>query len=80
MAIRTLLSVALIIASPMTALAYIGPGAGITAIGAVLALIGAVLLALVGFVWYPVKHLLKRFKKGSQKVVDDRAEPGTEHR
>lgn len=43
-------------------LAYVGPGAGLSAIGAVLALIGAVLLAIVGFVWYPVKRLLQYFR------------------
>lgn len=42
--------------------AYIGPGAGLSAIGSALALIGAVLLMIVGFVWYPVKRLMKRKK------------------
>jgi hypothetical protein len=42
------------------ALAYVGPGAGVTAIGTVLALIGAAFLAVVGFVWYPLKRLLAR--------------------
>ena len=42
--------------------AYIGPGAGLSAIGSVLAFIGACLLVIVGFVWYPVKRLLNRNK------------------
>ncbi len=46
--------------------AYVGPGAGITAIGTVLALVGAALLAIVGFVWYPVKRLLGRRKAAGQ--------------
>lgn len=46
--------------------AYVGPGAGITAIGTVLALIGAALLAVVGFVWYPLKRLLGRRKAAGQ--------------
>lgn len=45
---------------PSVAHAYVGPGAGLTAIGTVLALAAAVLFALVGFVWYPVKRLMKR--------------------
>ncbi len=49
--------VALVLLVPSLAHAYIGPGAGITAIGSLLALVGAVLLALVGFVWYPIKRL-----------------------
>ena len=43
--------------------AYIGPGAGLSAIGSALALVGALVLMLVGFVWYPVKRLMKRRKE-----------------
>jgi hypothetical protein len=46
----------LLLASPDIALAYIGPGAGITAIGTAIALLGAIVLAIVGFVWYPLKR------------------------
>ena len=42
------------------AAAYIGPGASISAIGTVIALIGAVLLGILGFVWYPIKRLLAK--------------------
>lgn len=45
---------------PVNALAYIGPGAGITAIGTVVAFTGAILLAIVGFIWYPIKRMLKK--------------------
>lgn len=51
---------------PITAYAYIGPGAGLSAIGSVLALIGAILLAILGFIWFPVKRLLKKIKKKSE--------------
>ncbi len=40
--------------------AYIGPGAGLSAIGAVIAVVAAMMLAVVGFVWYPVKRLMRR--------------------
>jgi uncharacterized membrane protein len=49
------------------AFAYIGPGAGITAIGTLFALIGAVLLAIVGFIWYPIKRLFQKNKKNDKK-------------
>jgi hypothetical protein len=42
---------------PSTAEAYIGPGAGISVIGTVIAFIAAIVFAIVGFVWYPVKRL-----------------------
>jgi hypothetical protein len=48
---------AALVASP--AHAYIGPGAGLTAIGTVIALLGGILLAIVGFVWYPIKRVLR---------------------
>lgn len=38
---------------------YIGPGAGLSAIGALLALFFAILIAVVGFVWYPIRRLLR---------------------
>lgn len=53
----------LILIMPEHALAYIGPGAGVTAIGTVIALLGAVLLAIVGFIWYPLKRFLSKRKE-----------------
>jgi len=55
--------------------AYVGPGAGLTAIGTVIALIGAILLALVGFVWYPVKRLLSRKKTDQSATESPEGEP-----
>ena len=46
--------------SPGAAFAYIGPGAGLSAIVIVIALAGAVILAIIGFVWYPLKRLLRK--------------------
>lgn len=45
---------------PVFAWAYVGPGAGLSAIGTFFALLAAVFLAIVGFVWYPVKRMLKK--------------------
>ena len=47
---------------PSSALAYIGPGAGLGAIGILIAIIVAVILLIVGFVWYPVKRLMRARK------------------
>lgn len=63
------LSLALVLA-PLPALAYIGPGSGISAFGAALALIAAVFFAIVGFVWYPVKRLMKKKKASAAPEVD----------
>lgn len=42
------------------AYAYVGPGAGLTAIGTMVAVIAALILAVVGFVWYPLKRILRK--------------------
>lgn len=49
--------------------AYVGPGAGLSVIGTVLALLAAASLAVVGFVWYPIKRL--RHRKRSQKPAEE---------
>ena len=59
------LSALLLLSIPGLASAYVGPGAGLSAIGTVIALIGAVLLGIVGFIWYPVKRLLRKRKPGA---------------
>jgi peptidoglycan/LPS O-acetylase OafA/YrhL len=56
-----------------SAQAYVGPGAGLTAIGTVLALFAAVSLAVVGFVWYPIRRLRRRRRSESAQQMDSRA-------
>ena len=52
--ILSLMVIALLLVAPQNAGAYIGPGA---------AFIGAILLAIVGFVWYPIKRLLAMMRR-----------------
>lgn len=40
--------------------AYMGPGAGLSAIGSFLSLVAAIFFAIVGLVWYPVRRLLRK--------------------
>lgn len=47
---------------PSEALAYIGPGGGLSAIGIFLALVVGILAALFGFLWYPLKRFLAKRK------------------
>ena len=61
------LFVGIVLANP--ALAYIGPGAGLSAIGTFVAVIGGLFLLIVGFVWYPVKRVLR-----GRKATKDAAE------
>lgn len=52
---------------PNPALAYIGPGVGAGAIGAVLGVIGSIFLGLFAILWYPIKRMMKRRKKGKDE-------------
>lgn len=56
--------------------AYIGPGAGLGAIGTAVAFVAAILLLIVGFVWYPLKRLLR----GSRKPPEISENSGEEGR
>jgi len=56
-----LIIILLSIGSP--AYAYLGPGMGGGLIAAVLGIIGAVLLALFGILYYPIKRMLKKKKR-----------------
>lgn len=53
---------ALLAAGP--ALAYMGPGAGLGMLGSLVAVIGAVILAVLGILILPVRMLLKKRRKG----------------
>jgi hypothetical protein len=48
-----------LLAAASPAQAYIGPGAGLTAIGAFIAFVAAVVVALVSFVWFPIRRALR---------------------
>lgn len=52
------------------AYAYIGPGAGLGTVGTVLAFFAAILLLLVGFVWYPLRRILRRSGNSSATQSD----------
>jgi hypothetical protein len=42
--------------------AYVGPGAGLTALGAFLSVIVGIIVAILGFIWYPIKRLVRKRK------------------
>ena len=52
---------------PFSSFAYLGPGAGLSAIGSILAFVGLILLLLLGFFWYPLKKLLKKIRSDKDK-------------
>lgn len=52
---------------PNPAMAYIGPGVGLSAIGAFLAVVAGIIVAIFGFLWYPIKRLRRKLKKSNNK-------------
>jgi hypothetical protein len=54
---RFTLAVLTLLMAPGLAEAYVGPGSGLTVIGAALAFLGSIVLVVIGFVWYPMKRL-----------------------
>ncbi len=68
---RYILSALLLLLTPFAALAYVGPGSGLSAIGSILALIIGLLVALLGFFWYPIKRLLGKKKSKEPEQPDD---------
>jgi len=44
---------------PSPAYAYMGPGVGLSAIGALLSLVAAGVVSLLGFIWFPIKRAIR---------------------
>ena len=74
--IASLAAVGSLLATSQSALAYVGPGAGLAAIGTVAALLGAVALVVIGFVWYPVKRLRAKLRNAEGGDAKGEAEHG----
>ncbi len=66
-------AILLLAATAVPAQAYMGAGAGLSAIGSILSFIGVVLLMVLGFVWYPAKRMLKKMRA---KNGPEQANPG----
>ena len=67
-------SVVLTVCFPQTVFAYMGPGTGLSAIGASLALVAGVVIAILGFLWYPIKRPLGTKKSQEPDQVEDKEE------
>lgn len=50
--------------------AYIGPGSGLSGLGAILAFIAGIFITIFGFLWYPIKRLLGKGKKSQEPEAD----------
>jgi hypothetical protein len=61
--------------APEPLLGYIGPGSGLSAVGALIAVVAGLFFAVFGFIWYPVKRLMRSNRKteGPVAVAEERA-------
>ncbi|MGE0755343.1 MAG: hypothetical protein AB7L92_09340 [Alphaproteobacteria bacterium] len=64
----------LTLASP--ALAYVGPGPGLTMISSFFTLVAGIIVALFFVVFYPVRQYLKRKKQKGAASTNDNTTPG----
>ena len=65
--ILILSNLGMIIITDHQALAYVGPGAEITMIGSLLAVLFAVLLAIFGIIFWPLRALLRKRRIANQQ-------------
>ncbi len=56
------LSALIFIAGTAPALAYVGPGLGLGAVSTALGVVGAIILGIIAFVWYPIKRLIRKVR------------------
>ena len=59
------------IAATGSAWAYVGPGAGITMLGALWAVIAGILLAVLGLLIWPVRAYIRRRKRAAGGADED---------
>jgi len=60
-------------------LAYVGPGAGMGAIGAIIALVGSILISIGVVVAYPIRKMMKSRKAASAEgEAEEKSAPDTE--
>lgn len=53
---------------PSSALAYVGPGAGLTMLGSAITLIVVIIIAIVGLIIWPLRAI-QRLRRGKSKVA-----------
>ncbi|WP_118828406.1 hypothetical protein [Salinibacter ruber] len=71
-------TVLLCVAIPDAAHAYGGPGSIISGIGAFLAAVAALLAALFGFIWFPLKRLYQKMTQEDPADQDAELSPSSE--
>lgn len=73
---RIVIALAILLSAPMAAHAYIGPGAGLSALGALWALVLALFTAVFFVLAWPVRRALRRRRaaRAAAEADDDAAD------
>ena len=69
--LRFLALVLLFLATAEPAYAYMGPGSGLAFVGSLFALVGAVFAGILGFIWYPIKRLIRAVRGNQDDLEED---------
>jgi len=70
----TLILLTLILLAPVSpALAYIGPGAGISVLGSLLGILGTIFVAIGAIIFWPLRKFMKRRKARRESTVGTEA-------
>jgi len=70
--LKTLAILLLLVVSPV-AMAYIGPGAGISVLGSLLGILGTIVVAIGAIIFWPVRKFLKRKKQAKAAAGEESA-------
>ena len=71
-----ILILSLMLALPATAFAYVGPGAGLSIIGSLLAFLAAIVVGIFGFLWFPIRRLIRKRKlAAAARAAEATSEP-----
>ncbi len=71
---RVLLALALSLIST-SALAYIGPGAGVSFLGSIWALLVGMVLAIGAVLFWPIRYLFRRMRRGGKTRPSETQNP-----
>jgi len=64
---------------PSTAFAYVGPGAGLSLLGALLALLGAIAMAVLFVFAWPLRKMLRKRRAARRAAEKNEAPKGAAH-
>jgi protein-S-isoprenylcysteine O-methyltransferase Ste14 len=70
--LKTIVILMLLAVSP-AAMAYIGPGAGISVLGSLLGILGTIVVAIGAIIFWPIRKFLKRKKQAKATAGEESA-------